>query len=366
MRVGLLIYGDLDHVSGGYLYDRKLVEQLRRKGDRVEIISLPWRRYAHHLWDNLSDTLRRRLERAALDVLLEDELNHPSLFWLNRRLSRRVAYPLIAIVHHLRSSETRPAWQNRMYRWVEKCFLLSVKGFVFNSATTASAVAQVIPSIGPAIVARPGGDRLNPRIDATEIMKRVYGKTPLRVLFVGNVIPRKNLNTLVAALSRLPKDTWRLEVIGNLMTDSTYVNRLRRQIDQAGLTSQIVFSGVSSDQYLASRYADSHVLAVPSSYEGFGIVYLEAMGFGVPVIASQSGAASELITTGQNGFLIPRDDAEGLARCLEHIHRDRKALARISLAALRTYRKHPTWAACGERIRDFLMAVSNSEEGDFR
>ena len=357
MRIGLIIYGDLDHVSGGYIYDRKIVEHLRQRGDRVEIISLPWRRYAHHLLDNFSHMLRRRLERADLDVLVEDELNHPSLFWLNRWLSRRVAYPVISIVHHLRSSENRPAWQNRMYRWIERRFLLSVKGFVFNSATTAAAVAQVIPPIGPAVVARPGGDRLNPRVNPSEIMKRVQRGTPLRVLFVGNVIPRKNLDMLVAALSRLPRDTWRLEVIGNVMTDSTYMNRLRRQIDQAGLTRPIVFSGCCSDLYLASRLADSHVLAVPSSYEGFGIVYLEAMGFGVPVIACKSGAAPELITSGQDGFLIPNGDTEGLAGCLEHIHRDREALVQMSLAALRTYRKHPTWATCGEQVRDFLMSV---------
>ena len=49
MRIGLIIYGSLDTVSGGYLYDRKLVEFLRGEGDTVEIISLPWRHYAAHL-----------------------------------------------------------------------------------------------------------------------------------------------------------------------------------------------------------------------------------------------------------------------------------------------------------------------------
>ena len=54
MRVGLLIYGSLDILTGGFLYDRLLVDYLRREGDEVEVISLPWRTYGRHLSDNLS------------------------------------------------------------------------------------------------------------------------------------------------------------------------------------------------------------------------------------------------------------------------------------------------------------------------
>jgi glycosyltransferase involved in cell wall biosynthesis len=357
MRIGLIIYGDLHQVSGGYIYDRKLVEHLRDQGDRVDVISLPWRPYAHHMVDNFSQAVRHRLVRATLDVLLEDELNHPSLFWLNRWLSRRASYPIISIVHHLRSSENRPAWQNRIYQSIERWFLLSVNGFVFNSETTAAVVTRVTRCPKPAVVARPGGDRLAPRIDPSEIMTRAHGITPLRVLFVGNVIPRKNLEILVAALARLPRETWRLEVIGDVTTEPTYVNRIRSEIDRAELTRQIIFLGCCSDRDLASRFAESHVLAVPSSYEGFGIVYLEAMGFGVPVIASRDGAAHEILTHGQNGFLLPPGDTAGLARFLQEMHQNRQALAQMSLAAFDTYRKHPSWAACGERIRDFLLSM---------
>ena len=86
MRVGLVIYGGLETVSGGYLYDRMLVRHLRARGDSVEIVSLPWRDYARHLGDNLSAALYRRLRDGAWDVLLQDELNHPSLVAVNRRL----------------------------------------------------------------------------------------------------------------------------------------------------------------------------------------------------------------------------------------------------------------------------------------
>ena len=143
MRVGLLIYGALETISGGYLYDRKLVKYLRRQGDDVNIISLPWRNYVRHLGDNLSLSLLHRLEQLPLDVLFQDELNHPLFFLLNRLLRARVGYPIVSIVHHLRSNEAPHAWQNRFYRWVERRYLLTVDGFVFNSRTTRHAVESL-------------------------------------------------------------------------------------------------------------------------------------------------------------------------------------------------------------------------------
>ena len=89
---------------------------------------------------------------------------------------------------------------------------------------------------------------------------------------------------------------------------------IRRQIEAAGLTARVSLLGTASDQDLAARCAASHVLAVPSSYEGFGIVYLEGMQFGLPAIAGTDGAAQEIITHGENGFLVPPGDPEALAR----------------------------------------------------
>src|SRR5512133_273198 len=133
MKIGFVIYGSLDTLSGGYLYDRKLVEYLRTQGDTVEIISMPpgmtgrsdWRNYAAHLGDNFTFRLP-----TGLDILIQDELNHPSLIAAN---AGKHPYPIISLVHHLRCSELRPKWQNRFYRLVEKAYLNSIDGFIFNS-----------------------------------------------------------------------------------------------------------------------------------------------------------------------------------------------------------------------------------------
>src|SRR5512141_1954143 len=79
MKIGLIIYGSLDTLSGGYLYDRKLVEYLRAQDDTVKIISLRWRNYFAHLTDNCTFHLP-----PDLDILIQDELNHPSLIGANQ------------------------------------------------------------------------------------------------------------------------------------------------------------------------------------------------------------------------------------------------------------------------------------------
>ncbi len=361
MRIGLVIYGDLDTVSGGYLYDRMLVAHLRAAGDSVEVVSLPWRSYGQHLTDNFASALRRRLRDGAWDVLLQDELNHPSLFWVNRRLGRVRAgeprpYPIIAIVHHLRCSEARPAWQNRLYRWVERRYLRGVDGFIFNSRTTQGVVTGLVGAGRASVVAHPGRDHRPVTVTAAQIAARAAEPGPLRVLFIGNLIPRKGLHTVVDALAQAPSGA-RLTVVGDADVDPAYAVAIRAQIARLGLAGRVELLGAASDEALARLLVESQVLAVPSSYEGYGIVYAEALGHGLPVIASIAGAAHEIVADGQEGFLVAPGDAAAIAAILGRLSGDRAALARMSQAALARYATLPTWAESAAQARGFLSSI---------
>jgi glycosyltransferase involved in cell wall biosynthesis len=356
VRIGLVIYGSLDTVSGGYLYDRMLVRQLRAAGHNVEVISLPWRSYPRHLGDNFSGQLANQLRNLSLDFLLQDELNHPSLVRVNRRLRGHIPYPILSIVHHLRCSETHPrAWRS-LYCQVEKAYLHSVDGFIFNSRTTKAAVEELLAEPVSDIVAYPAADHVDPppteAVLATRAIK-CASTGPLQILFVGNVIPRKGLHTLLAALARLPQSTWRLEVVGSLSADAAYVKNIRSQIKQNDLERSVRLAGSASDTELRLRWELSHVLAVPS-YEGFGIVYLEAMSFGLPVIASKAGAAHEVVTDGEDGYLIDPNDIEDLAQRILALHQYRGTLLTMSVAARLRYDRHPTWQQSGQQIINWL------------
>ena len=368
MRIGLLIYGSLDTLSGGYLYDRKLVEHLRQAGDSVEIVSLPWRSYPAHLADNFSLRLYRRLRELSVDILLQDELNHPSLALVNRRLRPR--YPLISIVHHLRSSEQHPRRLLPLYRAVERCYLRTVDGFIFNSRTTRQAVAELREESEEergerenftalrGVIAYPAADHLtapDERAAQRLISARQSDAGPLRILFVGNLIPRKGLHHLIAALSRLPPAEWRLDVVGDDGVDSAYAAALRRQIGAAGLEDNIRLHGRVSDSELAQQYSAAHLVAV-LSYEGFGIVYLEAMAFGLPVLASVDGGGGEIVRHGVNGFLVEPTDADGIAGHLSALAGDRERLAALGRNARQRFDSHPRWGDSAAAIREFLAA----------
>ncbi|MBI3960569.1 MAG: glycosyltransferase family 4 protein, partial [Chloroflexi bacterium] len=342
MRIGLVIYGSLDTLSGGYLYDRKLVEYLRACGDSVEIVSLPWRSYPRHLLDNFSPAWNRRLAGLDVDLLLQDELNHQSLAWANRTL-RDSRFPIVSIVHHLRSSEEHLVWLLPFYRWVEQCYLASVDGFICNSRTTQKTVDSLVQkksldtdlqdsqdfdpppsakfafnSFKPSIFAYPAADHLD--VPASEAVHRLIDERnarsgPVELLFVGNLIPRKGLHHLLAALAHLPNRNWRLHAVGRTDVDFGYSARIRAEIEGLGLGDTATLHGRVSDAALTEHLNRCHLLAVPS-YEGFGIVYLEAMAFGLPVIASTAGAAHEIVQPGVNGFLVEPANTGGLAQTL--------------------------------------------------
>lgn len=356
MRVALVIYGSLDQLSGGYLYDRRLVDYLRRENVAVEIISLPPQTYLANVADNFSEELFRRLRKLEIDILLQDELNHPSLFYLNRRLRGAVRYRIISIVHHLRCYETHPPPLKFLYRQIERAYLASVDGFICNSQTTRAAVRDVLKqtALPNAVVAFPAGNRFHATLTVEQIVARAHRPGALKIIFVGNLIPRKGLHYLLDALAHLPQTLWQLAVVGGLSSDAKYVEAIRAQIAQHHF-SNVHLLGAIDGAKLAALLAEHHVLVVPSQYEGFGIVYLEAMSFGLPAIATRNGAACEIITEGKTGFLVPLNAPATLARRIATLERDRAQLAQMSLAARARFLSHPTWDESMERVQAFLQ-----------
>jgi glycosyltransferase involved in cell wall biosynthesis len=342
-RIGLVIYGSLTARSGGFLYDRMLVNALRKRGSSVEVFSLPWRLYPLHLLDNLLSDLSRRIQAARLDLLLEDELNHPSLVLLNRDIRRRTGCSIVSIVHHLRSSEHRPGWQNAGYAAIERAYLEGVDALVFNSQTTARSVRRLIGACKPSIVAYPSGDRFQARLDENAIRARARRVPPLRILFLGNVIARKGLHTLIDAVALLPREAWTLTVIGDLRLDPGLTRRIRQNVAVRGLAERIWFAGRLWDGDLAEVLGASHVLAIPSTYEGYGIAYLEGMGFGLPAIGTTLGGAREIITDRINGRLLRPNDPAALSQALMDLIGHPETLAAMSHAALQRALVQPSW-----------------------
>jgi len=146
------------------------------------------------------------------------------------------------------------------------------------------------------------------------------------LISIGRLIRRKALHDVFLALSRLDKGRFRLLVIG----DGPEEAHLRDLARTLGLSSQVDFLGaVWGDrkfQYLAA--ADMFVL--PSAHEGFGLVFLEAMHCGLPVIAGASGGQTDFLRHGETGFLVPVGAVEVLAERILHLANDERLRRRMS------------------------------------
>lgn len=359
MKIALIIYGSLDTLSGGYLYDRQLVKHLRAQNCQVDILSLPWRNYASHLSDNLRIQWARQIAATKYDLLLQDELNHPSLFVLNNLLRQFCTCPIISIVHHLRSSEVHPGKVMPIYRAVERHYLRSVDGFIYNSQTTRQIVQQQFHALKPHVVVYPAADHCHPPSHDTvieAITTRLHQAHPLQLLFIGNLMARKGLHTVLNALARLTTENWHLHVVGSQEVDPTYSAAMRQRANTLSLNTRVSWYGRIGNYELAQRLATSDVLVMPS-YEGFGIVYLEAMAYGLPVVAANVGAAPELVSTGINGYLVAPDDDRSLASQLDLLQRNRVHLASLAYHARLRYEAHPTWTQSMQLAFDWLREI---------
>jgi glycosyltransferase involved in cell wall biosynthesis len=365
MRLGLVIYGSLNTLTGGYIYDRVLVAYLQSRGHRIDIISLPLRNYGRHLLDNWSPGVRSDLVAGPCDILLQDGLNHPSLFHTNRSLQKNTSLPIVAIIHQVLCRQPRNGLLNRIYQAIEKRYLESVDAMIFNSDTTRRTVETMVSGRRPSIVACPAGDRLGhlPSIDLIGSRTRENG--PLRLIYVGNVLPQKGLLPLIKGLSHLAHEIWHLTVVGSLTMDARYVQGIKKLIAQRNLSRQIEIAGPKDGNELANLLLQSHVFVMPYSHEGFGMAYLEAMAFAMPVVGSSDGAVKEFVMPGQNGFLIEFDDFESVNACIHTFHHDRQRLLKMSYAAFQTYKQRPKWRDTMESIHRFLTGLVESKNSDF-
>lgn len=356
MKVGLIVYGSLEVISGGNLYDQQLVDHLRRSGADVEIFSLKQGTYLQNLMGNARQQLVKQIEDAQIDVLLQDELCHPSLAWLNRRLKAKLSSPIVSIVHHLRTQEAHPVWLNQsIYRIVEQQYLDSVDAFVFNSETTQATVKALSTQQRPSVIAYPCGDRFGAYgLSTKQIQSRAHEPGPLRLLFLGSIIKRKGLHVLIEALAQLRGNTVSLTIAGNKSAQPRYTQQMRKMVSQHQLDTVVSWAGTLLEEQVAQALASHHMLVMPSEYEGFGIAYLEGMAFGLPAIATTAGAAKEIITHGDNGFLITPGDASALARTLNAMVKNRDWLAGLSINAKKRFEAHPSWENSMEKIRQFI------------
>lgn len=165
--------------------------------------------------------------------------------------------------------------------------------------------------------------------DKFKFMKNVSSNGKVNFITIGSLIHRKGFDLLIDAFAKLqlPGDKWELNIIG----DGEEKDMLSKQIANVHLEQNIHLLGNRTTDEIVNILNQSHVFVLPSRMETFGVVYIEAMACGLPVIATPCGGPEEFVDK-QNGLLVPIDDVDSLAKALEQMFShyqdyDRQAIA---------------------------------------
>jgi glycosyltransferase involved in cell wall biosynthesis len=347
------IPGDIATRSGGYEYDRRLAESLRQLGWHVDILT----------WPNgfpFPAPHEREAVRASLaelpdgSLVLIDGLAYGAMPEIAAAEGNRLQ--LVALVHHPLARETglNPAEQQQLVEW-EIGALRHARAVIVTSLTTRETLVEDYAVPSPRItVARPG-------CDPVALAKRPTLGPALaslgvpQLLSIGALIPRKGYDVLVAALATLTDRRWQSTIVGNTSRDWMTLAMVQQQIAMNQLEERITLAGEVDD--LTPLYDRADIFVLASHYEGYGMVYAEALRRGLPIIGTNAGAVPEVVPE-TAGLLVPPGDVDALAAALRHLIEDVPSRRRLAAGAREIAPSLPRWEDTARRVATLLSDLA--------
>jgi glycosyltransferase involved in cell wall biosynthesis len=336
LRIAWVIYGALEQLSGSYIYDRLVVQQLRELGDSVTVVSLA-----------PGATELPELSPDDFDAVVGDESCFRELSSLFLRASGRLRRVLL--IHHLTSWEEPAGAQQRALLALEKAVIDAADACVSTSAVTADRLHA--EGLARRVhVAEPGADRLS--------RPEAGGQEPsgarLQLLYVGNILRRKRVLELCHAFSRLMTESVELVLVGAEL-EPDYAVEVHAFVVSAELQPRVRFLGPLPEAGVEQQLALADALVLPSALEGYGMVLSEALWAAVPVIAARVGAAEKLVGMTDAGLLYEPDDPGGLAATLGAFVADPALRRKLRRAAWRAAETLPRWRHTALALRATLQ-----------
>jgi D-inositol-3-phosphate glycosyltransferase len=185
------------------------------------------------------------------------------------------------------------------------------------------------------------------------------------ILYVGRLAPIKGLETLLDAIALLARRgrRVRLVVVGGDADEPQdgHEAGLRARITALGIGDLVSFAGPQPQETLRTHYVAADVTVLPSHYESFGMVALEAMACGSPVVASRVGGLTTTVRDGVTGFLVAEGDVNALAGRLETLLADPDLRWRLGREGIRWAAQH-RWPCVAEAIcREYALLESRAQ-----
>lgn len=339
------IPGDLRSPTGGYAYDRRLIEMLPAFGVAVSHVALP-ASYPNPSAADLAATRKALGQRRDGATLLIDGL---ALGAFTKPVIDDLSGRVLAVVHHPLFLETGlPHARKVELKASEEAALDRADHVIVTSRATAKILIEHLGVAHDKItVAEPG----------TDPAERATGTgAPLQILSVGAVTPRKGYDVLVQALAPLADIDLRLTIAGALDRNPQATAALRDHISRLGLQSRVTLAGKVVPATLDHYYEAADLFVSASLFEGYGMALAEAMARGLPIVTSTGGAAAD--TAGKAAALhVQAGDVAELSGALRRALTDKKLRKRLADASWEAGRTLPTWHETARRVAAVILGL---------
>lgn len=343
--IPFLIPGDLDTPTGGYAYARALIAHGPAVGLDLDPIRLP----------NDFPFPEAASLAATAGILSGLSPDRPALIdglafgAMPADVLAQATAPLVVLLHHPLGLETglEPAVQAGLIER-ETAALCHARAVIVPSGHIAGTLAGQFGVPRDRItVAAPGTAPMAP---APRI-----GQPPV-ILSAGTITRRKGHDLLVAALAGLQDLDWQARIVGSDDRDPQAAADLRAQISAARLDSRIVLTGSVPEAAMRAHYHGADLFVLASHYEGYGMVFAEALAAGLPVIATTGGAIPDLVPV-DAGLLIAPDDSDSLRDAIAALLTDRARADAMAAAAQAAGDRLPRWDETSATVKAVLDAA---------
>ena len=325
--VQLVVPGPLEQRTGGYIYDRRIVEGLRALGWTVGVHELAGR---FPLVDEAA-LARARRALAAMppgSLPLVDGLALPAFGDRLERLPR----PWVALVHHPLALETGlDAADAAALADLERRLLAAADWVIVTSPQTRRDLAAYDVADARVGVVLPGTEPAP--------LARGSGGPDFALLCIASLTPRKGHLVLLEALAALRNLRWQLTCIGSPERDPACARAIVRAMERLEIGDRVQMIGEQPEAGLQPYYDAADLFVLASHHEGYGMVLAEALAHGLPVVATRAGAIPDTVPAAA-GILVPPGDPPALAAALRRVllepelRRDLAAGARAARARL--------------------------------
>ncbi len=341
------ISADYAQLTGGWIYNERLLRELARCGWSIERLVLP-AGFPDPGPAACAATAAALRALADGTLVLVDQLCISVLPELAIEQSRRLR--LAVIVHHPLALEGDvPAAAARRAE-AERRTLGTAALVLATSQTTAAALLRDY-GVAPArlIVGPPGIDR---RVPAP----RGPGDGVIRLLSVGAVVPRKDHGLLLEALAGLADRPWRLRIVGDLERNRPHLAGLRDLLRRHGLEQRVELAGALAGERFEAAWREADLFVAASRHEGYGMAVAEAVARGLPVVTTAAGAIGGWLDH-RAAIIVPVGDAARLRQALARAIDEPALRLALRAGALAAADRLPNWKGTAALVDSALAAV---------